>query len=42
MNMMQIFRDTAYVRMGGTAEELRCAQYLQGLCRELGREARIE
>ena len=42
MNMMQIFRDTAYVRMGGTAEELRCAQYLQGLCKELGREACIE
>ena len=42
MNIMQIFKDTAYVRMGGTAEELRCAQYLQGLCKELGQDARIE
>ena len=42
MNIMQIFRDTAYIRMGGTAEELRCAQYLQGLCAEMGKEATIE
>ena len=42
MNIMQIFRDTAYVRMGGTAEELRCAQYLQGLCAQMGKEATIE
>ena len=42
MNIMQIFRDTAYIRTGGTAEELRCAQYLQGLCAEMGQTARIE
>ena len=28
-SVMKIFADTAYVRMGGSAEELRCAQYLQ-------------
>ena len=37
-----IFRQTAYVRMGGTAEELRCAEYLQQLCQEMGMEAKIE
>lgn len=42
MNIMKIFQDTAYVRMGGTAEELRCAQYLQSLCTEMGKEATIE
>ena len=40
--LMSIFRQTAYVRMGGTAEELRCAEYLQQQCAELGMEARIE
>ena len=29
----QIFADTAYIRTGGTAEELRCAQYLTRLRR---------
>ena len=24
--MMKIFEDTAYVRMGGSSEELRCAE----------------
>ena len=42
MNIMQIFRDTDYIRTGGTAEELRCAQYLQSLCAEMGQQARIE
>ena len=42
MNIMKIFADTAYVRTGGTAEELRCAQYLQSLCAEMGQTARIE
>ena len=37
-----IFRQTAYVRMGGSAEELRCAEYLKQQCAELGLEARIE
>ena len=40
--MLNIFRQTAYVRTGGSAEELRCAEYLVQQCRELGLEARIE
>ena len=39
--IMKIFEDTAYVRMGGSAEELRCAQYLAGKCAELGLEATV-
>ena len=42
MNYKKIFEDTAYVRMGGTAEELQCAQYLKQCCADLGLEARIE
>ena len=41
-NIMKIFADTAYVRMGGSAEELRCAEYLKAKCAEMGQEARIE
>ena len=37
----QIFDDTAYVRMGGDPEELRCAEYLKGVCAEFGCEAEI-
>ena len=40
--LASIFRQTAYVRMGGTPEELRCAEYLKEQCAELGLEARIE
>ena len=40
--IMQIFEDTAYVRMGGTDEELRCAQYLVERCAEFGGNAYIE
>ena len=40
--LMNIFRQTAYVRTGGSAEELRCAEYLMQQCKELGLEARIE
>ncbi len=40
--IMQILEDTAYVRTGGSPEELRCAQYLADKCRQLGLEARIE
>ena len=40
--IMKIFADTAYVRMGGSADELKAAQYLKSLCAELGLEARIE
>ena len=38
----QILSDTAYVRMGGTEEELRCAEYLQSKCLELGLDAKLE
>ena len=37
----QIFADTAYIRMGGSAEELKCAEYLANLCTEFGGEAQI-
>ena len=40
--LMSIFRQTAYIRMGGTPEELRCAEYLKEQCKELGLEAKIE
>ena len=39
--IMKIFEETAYVRMGGSTEELKAAQYLQGKCAELGLEAEI-
>lgn len=45
MNLNQlskIFDDTAYIRTGGSPEELKCAQYLQGKCKELGMEASLE
>lgn len=40
--IMQIFEDTAYVRMGGSEEELRCANYLKDRCAGLGLTAVIE
>ena len=40
--IMQIFEETAYVRMGGTMEEYKTAEYLKKLCGELGLEAKIE
>ena len=40
--IMDIFRDTAYVRTGGSPEELKCAEYLLGKCAELGLQARLE
>ena len=40
--IMKMFEDTAYVRMGGSAEELKAAQYLQEKCAELGLNATIE
>ena len=40
--MEQIFLDTAYIRTGGSQEELRCAEYLQAKCKELGMEATLE
>ena len=41
-SIMQIFADTAYVRMGGSEEELRCARYLVDKCAEMGLSAKIE
>ena len=38
----QIFADTAYVRLGGRPEELRCAEYLANLCAEFGGKAEIQ
>ena len=40
--IMKIFEDTAYVRMGGSDAELKCAEYIKGLCTEMGLEAKIE
>ena len=40
--IMQIFEDTAYVRMGGSPEERKAAEYLQAKCAELGLNATIE
>lgn len=37
----RIFRETAYVRTGGSAEELKCAEYLVSQCAELGLSANI-
>lgn len=38
----QIFEDTAYVRMGGTDAELKCAEYLVACCAAFGCKAEIE
>lgn len=35
--IMKIFDDTAYIRMGGSAEELRSAEYLKAYCEKLGK-----
>lgn len=39
--MKKIFNDTAYIRMGGTAEELKCAEYIKQKCAEMGVLAEI-
>lgn len=39
--IMNIFEDTAYVRMGGSPEELRAAKYIQAKAEELGAKAEI-
>ena len=38
----QIFADTAYIRMGGREEELKCAKYLKNECAKMGAEAHLE
>ncbi len=40
-SIMQIFEDTAYVRMGGSEEELRTARYLKDKLEGMGLEAQI-
>ena len=37
----QLFADTAYIRTGGSKEELKCAEYLKEKCEELGLEAHL-
>ena len=39
--IMKIIEETAYVRMGGSMEELKAAEYLKGKCAELGFSAEI-
>ena len=41
-SIMKIFEDTAYVRMGGSAEELRCAEYIRSKVAQMGLSAGIE
>ena len=40
--IMKIFEDTAYVRMGGSPEELTAAKYIQALCAERGLQAGLK
>ena len=40
--IMKIFEETAYVRMGGSMEELKAAQYIQSKCAEIGLKAEIQ
>lgn len=40
--ILQILSDTAYVRTGGSAEELHCAEYIRQCCVQLGMQARLE
>ena len=40
--IMKIFEETAYVRMGGSMEEYRTAEYLKKQCAKMGMEATIE
>ncbi|MBQ3049908.1 MAG: Zn-dependent exopeptidase M28 [Oscillospiraceae bacterium] len=38
----KIFADTAYVRVGGSDEELRTAKYIQSVCADMGLTAELE
>ena len=40
--IMDIFRDTAYVRMGGSPEERKTAEYLMGKISQMGLEAQLQ
>ncbi|MBO5892375.1 MAG: Zn-dependent exopeptidase M28 [Oscillospiraceae bacterium] len=39
--IMQIFEDNAYVRTGGSDQELRCAEYIREKCAQMGLKAQI-
>ena len=41
-DILKIFEETAYVRMGGSEAELRTAKYLQEQCARMGLDAQIE
>ena len=40
--IMQIFQDTAYIRTGGSAEELKAAKYIQSQLEDMGLTATIQ
>ena len=40
--IMKIFKDTAYIRTGGSAEELKCAEYIKKCCEQMGISASLE
>ena len=40
--IIKLFEETAFVRMGGSVEELKCAEYLQKCCADMGFEAKLE
>ena len=40
--MEKIFADTDYIRTGGSAEELRAAEYLRSVCADMGLDAYLE
>ena len=40
--IMKMFKDTEYIRVGGSAEELKCAEYIKDKCASFGCEAHIE
>ena len=40
--IMKIFKETAYVRMGGSPEELKTAEYIREQVRRLGLEAELQ
>lgn len=42
LKVNQILQDTAYERLGGREEELKCAEYLKKCCEDIDLEARIE
>jgi len=40
--IMKLFEETAYVRMGGSTEELQCAEFLKNCCADMGLKATLE